>query len=389
MQIVLFEDHLWSRFLPLVYTRPVGDLRMGMYTMAERYAKLLNMEAVHETRVPLHSIFAASSAQLQLHISARLFPTLALREALQSMQPGDTLVHGSDVLARCIDTHTQHSEHTIPFESEPIWIETLTDLFSKNAMAITFDATLTSNATHPSPLHASNTLIGDPKLLFIHPSATVYATTFNTNEGPIFIDANAEIMEGTHIRGPFYLGKHSTLKLGTRVYGATTIGPHCKVGGEISNSIFWGYSNKAHDGFVGNSIIGEWCNLGADTNTSNLKNNYSSVKIWSYVKGNFADTGLTFCGLIMGDHSKCGINTMFNTGTVTGVGANIFGGGFPNKHLPSFSWGGAEGMETYDLDKAFATIEKVMQRRSLPLTTEIKTLLTRVFEDTSHQRHPS
>jgi hypothetical protein len=140
---------------------------------------------------------------------------------------------------------------------------------------------------------------------------------------------------------------------------------------------------------VGNSIIGEWCNLGADTNTSNLKNNYSSVKIWSYVKGDFADTGLTFCGLIMGDHSKCGINTMFNTGTVTGVGANIFGGGFPNKHLPSFSWGGAEGMETYDLDKAFATIEKVMQRRSLPLTTEIKTLLTHVFEDTAPQRHPS
>lgn len=389
MQIVLFEDHLWSRFLPLVYTRPVGDLRMGMYTMAERYAKLLNTEAVHETRVPLRSIFAASSAQLQLHISARLFPTLALREALQSMQPGDILVHGSDVLARCIDTHAEHKEHTIPFESEPVWIETITDLFSKNAMAITFDATLISNVAQPAPLHASNTVIGDPKLLFIHPSATVYATTFNTNEGPIFIDAHAEIMEGTHIRGPFYLGKHSTLKLGTKVYGATTIGPHCKVGGEISNSIFWGYSNKAHDGFVGNSIIGEWCNLGADTNTSNLKNNYSSVKIWSYVKGDFADTGLTFCGLIMGDHSKCGINTMFNTGTVTGVGANIFGGGFPHKHLPSFSWGGAEGMETYDLDKAFATIEKVMQRRSLPLTTEIKTLLTHVFEDTAHQRHPS
>jgi UDP-N-acetylglucosamine diphosphorylase/glucosamine-1-phosphate N-acetyltransferase len=238
-------------------------------------------------------------------------------------------------------------------------------------------------------LHASNIVIGPSDQLYVHPSATVYATTFNTNDGPIFIDADAEIMEGSHIRGPFYLGQHATLKLGTKIYGATTIGPQCKVGGEISNSIFWGYSNKAHDGFVGNSIIGEWCNLGADTNTSNLKNNYSNVKIWSYAQNGLADTGLTFCGLIMGDHSKCGINTMFNTGTVVGVGANIFGGDFPPKHVPSFSWGGPGGWEVYDLAKASATIEKVMARRSLTLTPATQNLLQYIFDQTAPQRNAS
>jgi UDP-N-acetylglucosamine diphosphorylase/glucosamine-1-phosphate N-acetyltransferase len=193
-------------------------------------------------------------------------------------------------------------------------------------------------------------------------------------------------MEGSHIRGGFYLGEYATLKLGTKIYGATTIGPQCKVGGEVSNSIFYGYSNKAHDGFVGNSLIGEWCNLGADTNTSNLKNNYSNVSIWSYEKSEFADTGLTFCGLIMGDHSKCGINTMFNTGTVAGVNANIYGGGFPDKHIPSFSWGGPDGWVEYDPEKAFGTISKVMQRRSLSLTEPIRKLLLQIFEETAHQR---
>jgi UDP-N-acetylglucosamine diphosphorylase/glucosamine-1-phosphate N-acetyltransferase len=187
--------------------------------------------------------------------------------------------------------------------------------------------------------------------------------------------------------GGFYLGEHATLKLGTKIYGATTIGPQCKVGGEVSNSIFYGHSNKAHDGFVGNSLIGEWCNLGADTNTSNLKNNYSNVKIWSYSKADFDDTGLTFCGLIMGDHSKCGINTMFNTGTVAGVNANIYGGGFPDKHIPSFSWGGPEGWEEYNPEKAFATIHKVMQRRSQSLTDDMRALLVYIYEETAPHRN--
>lgn len=386
MQIVLFEDHLSSRFMPLTYTRPVGDLRMGMMTMAERYARIFNTEVVHETRIPLRNLFHSPSAQLQLHINARLFPTPSLVLELRSLKPGDALYRGEELLARCIDTQRETGEFRIEATTDPTWIRSITDLFSMNAMAMAFDFELMPKEAPQKELHASNVIIGDSSKLFVHASAKVYATTFNTHDGPIYIDADAEIMEGTHIRGGFYLGKHATLKLGTKIYGATTIGPECKVGGEVSNSVFWGYSNKAHDGFVGNSIIGQWCNLGADTNTSNLKNNYSNVKIWSYTKGDYADTGLTFCGLIMGDHSKCGINTMFNTGTVVGVNANIFGGGFPEKHIPSFSWGGPEGWENYQPEKAFETIAKVMQRRSITLDEATRKLLQHIFEDTQYQR---
>ena len=387
MQIVLFEDHLWSRFLPLVFTRPVGDLRMGMMTMAQRYARALNTEVVHDTRPSLRTLFAQPSAQMQLHVNARLFPTDSLLDELKSMLPGDVLKKGETVLARCSDSMGSQGEHVVESKAELQWIERITDLFSLNAMAMNFDFGLLPKNKAIEALHASNTVIGDPELLFVHETAKVYASTFNTLDGPIYIDADAEVMEGSHIRGGFYLGEHATLKLGTKIYGATTIGPQCKVGGEVSNSIFFGHSNKAHDGFVGNSLIGEWCNLGADTNTSNLKNNYSNVKIWSYAKADFDDTGLTFCGLIMGDHSKCGINTMFNTGTVAGVNANIFGGGFPDKHIPSFSWGGPEGWEEYNPEKAFATIHKVMQRRSQPLTDAMRELLVYIYEETAPDRN--
>ncbi|NBQ48824.1 MAG: glucose-1-phosphate thymidylyltransferase, partial [Sphingobacteriia bacterium] len=182
---------------------------------------------------------------------------------------------------------------------------------------------------------------------------------------PVYIGKEAEIMEGALVRGPFALCEHSTLKLGAKVYGASTVGPHSKVGGELSNSVIFGYSNKAHDGFLGNSVLGEWCNLGADTNNSNLKNNYGPVKLYNYATGKSLNTGLQFCGLMMGDHSKAGINTMFNTGTVVGVGCNIYGGGFPATHIPNFSWGGAEGFEAYQLDKLAETATKMYERRGL------------------------
>ena len=386
MQIVLFEDHLWSRFLPLVYTRPVGELRMGMMTMAQRYARSMNTELVHDTRLPLHALFPIASAQMQLHVNARLFPTASFLNEIKSMAPGDVLKKDDIVLARCIDSHKEITEQILESNSELIWLDRITDLFTLNAMAMKYDFELMPKTQRTESIHSSNVVIGDPTMLFVHESAKVYASTLNTNDGPIYIDADSEIMEGSHIRGGFYLGEHATLKMGTKIYGASTIGPQCKVGGEISNSVFYGHSNKAHDGFVGNSLIGEWCNLGADTNTSNLKNNYSNVSIWSYEKADYADTGLTFCGLIMGDHSKCGINTMFNTGSVAGVNANIYGGGFPDKHIPSFSWGGPDGWEIYDPQKAFATIEKVMQRRSQTLTESMRQLLLHIFEQTAPHR---
>jgi UDP-N-acetylglucosamine diphosphorylase/glucosamine-1-phosphate N-acetyltransferase len=235
-------------------------------------------------------------------------------------------------------------------------------------------------------LPASNALI-HPERIFAEEGAKVEYSILNAAEGPIYIGKGAEIMEGCKVRGPFALCENAVLKLDAKIYGATTVGPECRVGGEVSNVVFLGYSNKGHDGFLGNSVIGEWCNIGADTNSSNLKNTYEPVKLWSYATGRFEKTGLTFCGLMMGDHAKCGINTMFNTGTVAGVGANIFGTGFPRNFIPSFAWGGAQGFETFQPAKFFITAEAMMTRRKIKLTSTDKDILNEVFRLTAGYRY--
>ena len=234
-------------------------------------------------------------------------------------------------------------------------------------------------------LNETNTLVGDN--IFVEKGAKVSCSILNAENGPIYIGKNAEVMEGSIIRGPFAMCENSVLKMGAKIYGATTLGPYCKVGGEVNNSMFFGYSSKAHDGFLGNSVIGEWCNLGADTNNSNLKNNYAEVKLWNYEMERFKKTGLQFCGLIMGDHSKCGINTMFNTGTVVGVSANIFGSGFPRNFIPSFSWGGAIGFSIHNKNKFFETAKKVFKRRSLMLDNTEQNLLDNVYSMTKRYRN--
>jgi UDP-N-acetylglucosamine diphosphorylase/glucosamine-1-phosphate N-acetyltransferase len=268
-----------------------------------------------------------------------------------------------------------------------ILVNNVWDIFSKNGDAIKQDFELLTKNKTSLPLSKTNTVIGDIKDIFLEEGAVVEAAILNTKSGPIYIGKDAEIMEGSVVRGPFALCEHSALKLSTKVYGPTTIGPHSKVGGEINNSVIFGYSNKAHDGFLGNSVIGEWCNLGADTNNSNLKNNYGNVKLYNYAQHKMVDTGLQFCGLTMGDHSKCGINTMFNTGTVVGVGANIFGGGFPPTHIASFSWGGAESMEEYKFEKMIETANRVYNRRSLIMSEEEKQILQSIFSKTEQDRN--
>ena len=265
-------------------------------------------------------------------------------------------------------------------------IDHVWDIFSKNGDAIKQDFDLITKNKTSLHLSKSNTVIGDPKLIFLEEGAIVEASILNTTAGPIYIGKDAEVMEGSMVRGPFALGEHSALKLGTKIYGPTTVGPHSKIGGEVNNSVIFGYSNKGHDGFLGNSVIGEWCNLGADTNNSNLKNNYSSVKLYNYSKKAMLDSGLQFCGLIMGDHSKCGINTMFNTGTVVGVGANIFGGGFPPTHIPSYSWGGADGMMEYQFEKMIETADRVFQRRNLFISELDISILRTIFTETKGDR---
>jgi UDP-N-acetylglucosamine diphosphorylase/glucosamine-1-phosphate N-acetyltransferase len=261
------------------------------------------------------------------------------------------------------------SNEAIAFSKPIVKLKQLSDLFSLLGKMIVDDFDYLDSSTFHHQVPAGVTIVGDIENLMIAADAKVQpGSILNCSEGPIIIDAQAEVMEGCMVRGPFYLGEKSTLKMGSKVYGPTAIGPECKVGGEVSNVLFMGYSNKAHDGFLGNAVVGEWCNFGADSNCSNLKNNYSMVKQYSYATGKEENTGLTFCGVVMGDHSKCGINTMFNTGTVVGVAANIFGGGFPNKHIPSFSWGGADELVPYDFEKGIETIRAVKKRRGLELS---------------------
>lgn len=273
----------------------------------------------------------------------------------------------------------------IDYDEEVLRIENTWDIFAINDAAIREDFQLLTDDRHSQPIPKSVNVIA-PENIFIEEGAKLEFVTLNASTGPIYIGKNAEIMEGSVIRGPFALCEEAQVKLATKIYGATTIGPHCRVGGEVNNSVMFGYSNKGHDGFLGNSVLGEWCNIGADSNNSNLKNNYEEVRLWSYETEGFAKTGLQFCGLMMGDHSKCGINTMFNTGTVVGVSANIFGTGFPRNFVPSFSWGGASGFTTYLTKKAFEVAKVVMSRRHVEFTEQDAHILEHVFEETKKWR---
>ena len=387
MNYILFDDYSRFNLLPFTYTKPVCELRIGILTIREKWENYLNAAVSFHTQSYLSGKFPKTESNDSIYINGKVSPTPALYTLIKELKPETGIKRGNDLLAyRTADANNFNGEElllkAIETDISYISVKDLWDIFSKNGAAIKEDFELLTKGRKSQPLSSSNTVIGDKALVFLEAGAYIEATIINTHSGPVYIGKEAEVMEGSMIRGPFSLGEHSALKLGTKIYGPTTIGPHCKVGGEINNSVIAGYSNKAHDGFLGNSVIGEWCNLGADTNNSNLKNNYANVKLFNYKKEQMIDTGLQFCGLMMGDHSKCGINTMFNTGTVVGVGANIFGGGFPPTHIPSFAWGGAESMETYQLNKMMETASRVYARRNLTLTNEEATILKTVFEQT-------
>lgn len=394
MNTIVFDDAHRANFLPLVYTRPVGMIRMGLFTTCESWKSILSSAVSCLAHPSLHKVYKAVIAEENWFINARLIPFAGFRLELESLAPNSALYLNGDVLAaRCsgklaeewaatgavpkalLATEYESSEagnsstQKNPSRlSSPILLKHLPDVFTYNEAKLNEDVRLSTHGRVSAPIDPTCIVLGDPGLVFIEPGAQVEACFLNTRKGPIYIGSDAQVMEGAVLHGPVAVMDHSVVRAGARIYGATTIGPQCKVAGEISNSVIFGYSNKAHDGFIGNAVIGEWCNLGADTNCSNLKNNYSDVSIWSYAAQHYVSTGLTFCGLIMGDHAKCGINTMFNTGTVVGVSANVFGGGFPPKYIPSFSWGGAEGFEPYDRDKAIETAKRAMARRQLKLT---------------------
>lgn len=374
MKILLIDGKHRNHLLPLTYTRPVAELRCGILTIAEKYLKR-GCTVGFLTEEYLSNKFP--QIETDLMVSGSVCPTDAFLEALASLGNGQALIQGDELLAYVGKNWGDEPSEIIPFSGALNLITRPWDIWGKNASEMNLDFDLITKDRFSAPVDASNTVIGDR--IFLEEGAKATASILNATSGPIYLAKNAEIMEGCIVRGGLALGESSALKMGAKIYGATSLGPHCKVGGEVNNSVIIGYSNKGHDGFLGNSALGEWCNLGADTNNSNLKNNYDEVKVWSYVDGRFAKTGQQFCGLIMGDHSKSGINTMFNTGTVVGVSANVYGAGFPRNFIPSFSWGGPQGTVEYKINKALDTADRMMKRRGLEVNEVEKAILEQVY----------
>ncbi|KAB1069401.1 glucose-1-phosphate thymidylyltransferase [Tamlana haliotis] len=389
MNYILFDGPSRKNLLPFTYTRPVADIRVGVLTIREKWESFLDCTSTTVTEDYLSDKFPMVEMENNVMINASYLPNLELVEMIKELQENQAIFNGEDVIAFFAKEEQEDIDfdayEAIEFDAEAIQINNTWDIFSKNGAAIQEDFDLITDGRKSKPIPTSNNVIAAENI-FIEDGAKLEFVTLNASNGPIYIGKNTEIMEGAIIRGPFALCDHATVKMGAKIYGPTTIGPHSKVGGEVNNSVLFGYSNKGHDGFLGNSVLGEWCNLGADTNNSNLKNNYVEVRLWDYQTESFARTGLQFCGLMMGDHSKCGINTMFNTGTVVGVSANIFGSGFPRNFVPSFSWGGSSGFTTYLTKKAFEVAEVVMSRRDLKLSDQDKAILEHVFEESKKFR---
>lgn len=401
MNIILFDDDSRDYLLPLTFIRPIADIRIGILTIREKWEKYLHVASSTLTEDYLSKHFPTRVENTNLLINASVCPDELLLRDVQQLKRGQALVsaHDNVLIAMVVDSSELTSIGETPAdqpidrsEAEEIVyaapfmrISRPWHIFQFCAQAIQLDFDLLTKGRKSADISSSNTFIGKGQF-FAEEGAIAEASIFNLNHGPIYLGKNAEVMEGCLIRGPFAMGDHAVLKMGAKIYGASSIGPHCKIGGEVNNSVFFGYSNKAHDGFIGNSVIGEWCNIGADTNNSNLKNTYEEVKLWCYPENRFISTDLQFCGLIMGDHSKCGINTMFNTGTVVGISANVFGGGFPRNFIPSFSWGGSAGLSVYDFNKSLKVAELVMARREHTLTQEEKNILEFVFQLTHRQR---
>jgi len=389
MNYILFDGPVRNALLPFTFTRPVADIRIGILTIREKWEKYLGSTTTTITEEYLADKYPMVELEENVMINAAYLPNEVLAEMVTSLEVNQAIFSGDEVVA-FYSTDDQEdvdfdTYEIIDYNESGIKIEHAWDIFKKNDAALREDFELLTEGRTSQPIPASVNTIA-PENIFIEEGAKLEFVTLNASTGPIYIGKNSEIMENSVIRGPFALCEEAVVKLATKVYGATTVGPHSRIGGEVSNSVLFGYSNKGHDGFLGNSVLGEWCNLGADTNNSNLKNNYEEVKLWSYEKSSFVKTGLQFCGLMMGDHSKSGINTMFNTGTVVGVCANIFGSGFPRNFVPSFSWGGASGMVTYDVKKAFETARIVMSRRDIEFTEEDEAILTEVYQQTEKLR---
>jgi UDP-N-acetylglucosamine diphosphorylase/glucosamine-1-phosphate N-acetyltransferase len=389
MNYILFDGPARNALLPFTFTRPVADILVGIMTIRQKWELYLGSTTTTLTEEYLSDKYPMVELEGNVMINASFLPNEILVELVSNLEPNQAIFKKDEIIAFYTSDNQDEvnfdTYEIIEYNDDCITIENTWDIFSKNDAAIREDFELITQGRKSQPIPKSVNVIA-PENVFIEEGAKLEYVTLNASSGPIYIGKDAEIMEGSIIRGPFALCEKAQVKMGAKVYGATTVGPASRIGGEVKNSVLFANSNKGHDGFLGDSVLGEWCNIGADSNNSNLKNNYEEVRLWSYETEGFAKTGLQFCGLMMGDHSKCGINTMFNTGTVVGVSANIFGSGFPRNFVPSFSWGGASGFTTYLTKKAFETARLVMARRNIVFDEKEAAILEHVFEVTKKYR---
>ncbi len=393
--IILFDNEVREQLLPLTYTRPVCEIRVGILNIREKWEHWLQGKASYITQDYLAEKYPIDYGADNFLINGSVLPSEPLCRLITQMEPREAYLMGDELIVARLDgeqmeqlIHDEDFGELKGFDLEDtpfLKISHLWDIYQLNDAALRADFALLTKGRTSEPLSATNRCIG-AEHIFIEPGAKVEFATINAETGPVYIGKDVLVMEGCLIRGPLALCEGAVLKMGAKIYGATTLGPYSKVGGEVNNSVLIGYSNKAHEGFLGNSVLGEWCNLGADTNNSNLKNTYDEVKLWNYPAERFLPTGQQFCGLFMGDHARCGINTMFNTGTVVGVCANIFGSGYPRNFVPSFVWGGPAGYQSYRTEKAYVAIENMMARRNQTFSIEDRLILLRIYEDTAKYR---
>lgn len=387
MNLILFDDpDIRINLQPFTFTRPVAAIRVGILTIAEKWERWLHTEASFQTAPYLRKKFPFATAGDNLLLNGALCPDQALVATVNALPEGYFLVKDKLLLAARNPDAEMNSQNIIEYPHNLTVIDRPWKIFRENGAQLRVDYNLVTEGRTSAGITDKHTVVYGAENIFVEEGVTVRAAILNAENGPIYLGKSSLLHEGVIIRGAFALGEGGVVNMGAKIRGDVTIGPHCKVGGEISNSVLFGYSNKSHDGFLGNSVLGEWCNIGADTNTSNLKNNYDTIKLYNHAARTFTETGLQFCGLMMGDHSKCSINTMFNTATMVDVSSNIFGAGFPAKYVPSFAWGGSAGITTFQLEKALETAERVMARRDVVMDAMDKEILTYLFTNTAQDR---
>lgn len=389
MNFILFDGPRRHHLLPFTFTRPVSEIRVGIMTLKERWEAFLKVSVTSLTEEYLSVKYPVNLEDSNVFIDASILPSNELLKAVKALQFGEVLMSGELIIAYLAAVSKSADElsnfSTVEFKDDIVQINNTWDIFDKNADILQFDFDFITKGRKSQPISSTNQLI-HPERIFLEEGAKVEFSILNATDGPIYLGKNSEIWEGSLIRGGLALCNNAIIKMGGKLYGANTIGPYSKVCGEVSNSVIFGYSSKGHEGYLGNAVLGEWCNIGADSNNSNLKNNYAKVRLWNYATESFEQTGLQFCGLMMGDHSKTAINTMFNTGTVIGVNSNIYVPGFPRNFVPSFSWGGASGFTAYQPAKAFDAAKVMMARRGVEFDEVEAKILTHVFEITKKWR---